>query len=377
MPPGLPIMFFMSTSLIRRIVVPASAGALFVLAACSPQVGELQRYGPDDYVAITQPGNVKPATAIEGDDKATGQLIGPHYSLQLAGYTVSEEVPADQVERYGFDRGPVTANKGTEFFLGVMASQTKADPKANAVLDVNGKQTPLDHVPDAGEAIAAVIPTDAPVKLSVTDEDRTQTLDLRDGTRSDEIAGFYTGKTTSKDLADYSEKGKATGDAGGNFVPVSRNIKLTMSVGAATRSPWDADKGWADDGKVWIKVPVSELTTDSVWGFDTSSNSHEPIMNWTLKERDMFSLTPKGGKAVDPQGKTTFKADDSRNPSTQAGDIQFDPASTDLVFQVPDKTTTATLKISPGGSMKAKWSDVSGKCTWDSKPDTKKLNIEF
>lgn len=372
-------MWPMSTSLIRRMTVPVLAGGLLVAVGCSQQNGDLMRYGPVDHAAVTQAKGVSPETTIDttGDDRP-GLLMGPHFKVQLGGFTVADSVPADQAALYGFSGGPVRAENGTEFFLAIVAADTTGGDKGvRAALDVDGTERPLDHVPTAGEAVAAVVPTGAKVALSVFDEDRGQSVNLRDGSRIKEIDGYYNGALRSEDPKDYSESGKATGDAGANYLPVSRTLHIKMNVGVATRDPWDDELGWADEGKVWVTVPISDMVTDSVWGFDTGKNSHEPIMTWKLKERDTFSLTPKDGKAVDPKGKQTFTADDTRELMDDKGYMTFDPNGTDLVFQVTAKATSMTLRITPKGSMKAKWADVSGKCTWDSKPDTGKISLKF
>lgn len=291
----------------------------------------------------------------------------------MAGYTASAEVPEDRAGVYGFD-APMAAPDDSEFFLAIMdgKSQVQSNQKVKAELKVNDKARPLTRLPGPSEAIAAVIPAKADVTLTVTDEERAQTINLRDGKREEQIDGYYNG-LESEDPSDYDSKGKVTADAGSGYQKEKRTLEISMKVAAAKKSPWLESEGWADKGKVWVEVPISGMTTDSVYGF--KPGSHEPGVDWTLKERDMFSLNPNEGKSVDSKGKETFKADQSSTPV--GTDSKFSPADVTLLFEVSDKTTKAELKISPGGKMKAVWANIDGKCSWDDKPSSKKIKLTF
>ncbi|HZE41255.1 MAG TPA: hypothetical protein VE172_20840 [Stackebrandtia sp.] len=368
----------MSTSLIRRAIVPVLALVLVTAAACTSQSAGLT--GPTDHVAITAAKNVKPATTVLADDDAkTGRLIGPHFSLAVAGYTTTTKVSDKQAKLYGFDSGPIKAAKGTQFFLAIMDASTDVKSGATAVLSVDGKDRKLKRLPSAGEAIAAVVPTKADVVLKATDEGRTQTINLRDGKRDSQIAGFYAGQPDSNDPQDYDASGKATGKAkssgGTEFEPETRTLHVSMTVGKATKSPWNADEKWAEEGDVWVSVPISDMTTDSVWGFKEHTN--EPIMTWKLKASKTFSLKPSGGHKAKTEADTTFTADKKQQPINESQDVKFNPDNATLLFQVPDNTTKTTLKITPGGSLKAIWSDRTGTCSWDKAPKTGEIDISF
>ena len=330
---------------------------------------------PAEHTTITKAKDLKPDKNISsGKDKA-GQLIGPHFKIALAGYTATEEVSDDNAGSFGLD-APMAAPDGSEFFMAVMddSSEARASSKVKAQLLVDDKKRDLDRLPGRSEAISAVVPSGSKVSLSVTDEKRTQVMNLRDGKRSEEEAGYYNAELKSSDLKDYEGKGKVTADAGSSYEKEKRTLHLNMEFGAAARMPWIADKGWADDGKVWVTIPVSNMTTDSVWGF--KEGSHQPGVDWTLKEKDLFSLNPDPGKATDSKGKTSFKADQD-SQTTDGKNSQFSPAEATLMFQIDEEASTAKLKVSPGGKLKAKWSNVSGKCTWNDKPSKKKIDVKF
>lgn len=367
----------MSSSYLRHALVPIAVAALFT-AACSTSA-TVEHYGKVGYAAVAKTGDAEPQKKIDPASDNTGALVGPHFAIQLAGYDVTDTVSAGDAKRYGYDKGPIAATKGNEFLLASMAKGSKVTDGAKAAVKVGSKTIKLKHVPKGNESVAVVVPKGKDATLVITDEDKSQSLNLRDGSRgSDAIAGFYNAGVKSEDPANYSEKGKANGDAGGSFLPETRTVNLKMAVDAATRSPWDEKLGWADKGKVWMIVPVSDMVTNSVWGFDTDKDSHEPILEWSLNEKELFSLTPSHGKAVKPDGKTKFTADDSRNPiDSKSGEMEFDPDSANIAFQVADDTKSATLEVKPSGTLKAKWADVRGSASWKSKPRSAKMTIEF
>lgn len=364
----------MPSSLLRRVAAPLVAAALLATAASCASVGGTLT-APAEHTVITKAKDLRPQKQLLSEDgDKPGLLIGPHYHLAVAGYTASGEVPEDQARVYGFD-APMAAPDDSEFFLAIMdgKSQVRSNEKVKAELKVDDKTRPLTRLPGPSEAIAAVIPAKAEVRLVVTDEEKSQTINLRDGKREEQIDGYYTGLESS-DPSDYDSKGKVTADAGANYQKEKRTLNIEMKVGVATKSPWIESVGWADDGKVWVSVPISGMTTDSVYGF--ARGSHEPGVDWTLKERELFSFNPNEGKTVDSKGKESFKADQS-STTTDGTYSPFSPDEVTLMFQVSDKTTKGELKISPRGKLKAVWANVNGKCTWDDKPSSKKIDLTF
>ncbi|CAM3404026.1 hypothetical protein STSO111631_17875 [Stackebrandtia soli] len=357
--------------------MPITLAVVLGLSACAAPTAGLHRYGPAGYVQLAVADGFTPASPIDTTaSDSPGRLTGPHYSLQATGYSVSRSVSAVDAARYGFGGGPVHATKGTEFFLAVFG-EGHAEPGATAELLVDGEATTLDRVPTHGETVAAVIPTDAPVLLRVTDADRSQTLDLRDGSRTEQIDAYYNAALRSQDPDDYKAKGKATGRPGGAYEPAQRSVSVSMAIGAAERAPWIDAKGWADDGKVWVSVPISDITTDAVYGFDTSEDSHEPMLYWKFAQDDVFSLNPDKGKKTTAAGNPTFTADVDSTVVPGSTDVRFDPVSVDLIFEVSEDATAATFTVAPTGKLTAVWKNVNGVGVWEDAPNTYTVDLEF
>jgi len=352
---------------------------LIVLAACGQATGQLQRYGATGHVAVGEAADIRPETRFDGSEAdRTGWLIGPNFALLVNGYTVTDTVEAAQAAVFGYgEAAPLHASVGTEFFAAfVDPASVVGVADLSASLIVGDTETPLERLPTGGQTIAAVIPVDAEVTLAVTDEDRTQRLSLRDGDRTDDVAGFYIGKTESVDPDDYDGHGTVIAEAGNGYLPASREVGITMAVETAQRSPWSAEHGWAEDGNVWISVPITGMSTDAVWGFDTADDSHEPKLYWELREAELFALAPADGDPVSANGKQTFVVD-ADAAYTGSADTEFTPREIRLWFQVPEDTVTATLRITPSGRLNAEWSDVTGSGSWDSEPESGEITLTF
>ncbi|HIW61980.1 MAG TPA: hypothetical protein H9881_05950 [Candidatus Stackebrandtia excrementipullorum] len=364
------------TSWFLRTAALATVG-LLTLTACGSPDARFQRYGNPGHVAIGQAADGGPAVAF--DAAATdqpGRLIGPHYSLLISGYSVTDVARDDTAAVYGFADGPVKADTDHELFAAyVDPSSVAPTVELDVVVVVGGEEIPLEHFPVGGETVAAVIPAGGDVVLAVTDEERTQRLDLRDGSRTDAVEAFYVGAPESPAAGDYEAVGVATGDAGAGFVPVDRDVSISMSVGAATRSPWNDEHGWAEDGTVWVGVEISDLATNAVWGFDRSEGSHEPMMYWVLDERDLFSLS-FGDDDASPVEDRSFTVD-ADTPFFGRDDSSFDPAEAVIVFEVPEAVTTVVLSVKPSGTLAAEWSDVAGSGSWKSKPESDEFEFSF
>lgn len=370
----------MSVPAVRHAVLPVALGALLAVAACSDDAPEVQEsvVAETDHLVVGDGEGVTPDTPTPdaADTPRPGWLVGPSFSLGVVGHTVADSVPADQAAAFGFEEGPVEAPEGHEFLLAVTDPDSEVDEELDAVLNVDGSEARLESLPHAGQTLAAVVPQEATAVLAVTDHERTQSLDLRSGERPSEIVGFYNAAATSDEPRNYSGSGEATGDPGDGYKSESRAFSIDMTLDSASRSPWHADRGWADEGQVWITVPVSNMRTDSVWGFDDGDDSNEPIITWEMDEQDVFSLEAGGDDAVASKGDTTFVADDDENP-VDGAKSPFDPASVDLLFEVSETADQAILEVAPGGDLNAVWVNADGPAEWDEEPEADRIGLEF
>ena len=364
------------SSWFSRVAVPATI-ALVTLAACGQTEARFQHHGTPGYVAIGTDGGTDPHVTFDpASAEQHGRIIGPNFSLTVSGYSVTYAADADDAAIYGFTDGPVTVAPEHELFAAFIAPDSiGATGDIDATVAVNDDEIPLDHLPGPGETLAAVVPVNADVVLTVTDEDRTQQLSLRHGTRPEAVEGFYTGRPESASPRGYQAAGVATGDAGSGYVPVDREVSISMTVGSAQRSPWHDEHGWAADDAVWVSVPVTDLATDAVWGFDTGGGSHEPKMYWELTEADLFRLT-FDGETAEPEGDTVFTVD-ADTPYEGGADSPFAPASADIVFEVPMDVLTVVFEVRPGGELAAEWADIAGSGSWKDRPEKGEFDFTF
>jgi hypothetical protein len=208
---------------------------------------------------------------LPGDD---ADLRGPHFMVDIdwiaTGLMIKEkptpEVPALTARR---------ATDGQELLLvAVTSEQTTGqfpigDKKLVTELVVDGKKTPLSMLPLAqpadglptlaeGALIVASVPREAPVELVVTDEGRSQSVDLRTGKRTASIDRYYGPAATllliNTDVPLTFAGGAAPLHVADHSIP-EINDKVAMLA------PWIPEQGWAADGHIWLVVPRPVLST--------------------------------------------------------------------------------------------------------------------
>lgn len=214
-------------------------------------------------------------------DSGEGFLEGPYFALKLSWLATGPAMPETRpfLASAG-DIEPRRAVDGQELLvIGVDAAirtgqwypTEKASPQAELV--VGDRTTPLKKLPLPPDAspldtnvdsaiLVASVPKGAPVRLRVTDEGRTQTLDVRTGQHaSDAIAGYY---------RPYLQKLRWNGDtsAGISVQGGLDHFRVPLGVGlegglepanidkpTALLAPYVPSKGWAPDGQAWLVVP--------------------------------------------------------------------------------------------------------------------------
>jgi hypothetical protein len=170
---------------------------------------------------------------------------------------------------------------------------------------------------------------EAQVRLRVADAGRTQTLDVRTGTRAaDAIPGYYRPTTRELDLDRRLPAGIIV-----RGVPYPLLLKVTEPIlilckAYAVLAPWTPQQGWASPGHAWLVLPSPVL--------DEQSPSQAPLVRLTVNEPAVFHVRlPDGTLIPEVGGRRTMASSD--------GMLDRNPA--DLVFTVPAGFTSGTYLV--------------------------------
>lgn len=193
-----------------------------------------------------------------GDDarvlEGGADLTGPHFAVSLLCAYSGEDALEQTAEAVPELEDLPQLVGGAELLIDQVALAATYEPQASgdvsAWIDVEGERLDLEALPEPGAYLAVSVPEGADAVLWVEDEGRAQGLDLRSGSQVEPVAAYY------------SEIGTGPVDLGGyeyedvRVVGSSNAYRLTCGSawGTAARSVWEADRGWAADGKVYLRV---------------------------------------------------------------------------------------------------------------------------
>jgi len=255
---------------------------------------------------VTSPALFAGSGAITPGD---GRLITPHLALQVVStwttgtldtttggpFDVPEESQAAEgqellvVQVSARDLRPTYSPVDAQTGAVVAATSVVVDGVATPVELFSGYQDIADLwlSPDAG--ILLSVPVDAPVLLSVTDAERTASVDLRTGERlQDEatLAGAPYYRSTVEQLA-----GSATVEGpftNPGYYPLGGTVTIDWDDDAAYFSlqPWTPASGWAPAGRVWGTAQL-KATISSAFPVELR---YDPAQ--------VFTLTPAGGQPI-------------------------------------------------------------------------------
>ncbi|MEV0645207.1 hypothetical protein AB0I28_08075 [Phytomonospora sp. NPDC050363] len=294
-----------------------------------------------------------------------GLLIGADFYLKQRAVSVTGEVSAGDADRYGLP-GPLLAPAGYEILLTQVATSQCSDWRDNggapvSRLAVGERTVELSDPLECGDLLAVVVPAGAPVALSVSTAGRSQTLNLRDGTRAGEVAEFYGFAEYVAFTGAYEASGDVTAKG------VTRDVSLSLGFATASRGPWDRVAGkWAAEGKVWLRLGLT-CSSNAYWGFSPDVAKHEPAVEWRLAVRDSYSLAV-AGETVRPAN------DDVDDLSDRAGQ---GATCAGPVFEIPAGAGGATLGVHPDGPMRAIWSDAEAATRWSKPPAPAEYAVSF
>lgn len=276
---------------------------------------------PADYVG---PGPSSRPAGAEAFDGRAARLAGPHFTVVFTSVTVTDVLENFRHTAPGQEFLQLTTLTPT---LGDVPSPT--DP-VTARLEVNGQIRPvaLRDVQTSGLTVSA--PKATPVVLHVSDEGRTQSIDLRIGYRmSDAIPGYYPARLVGWRGGDYSEIGRSDVDG----CRRATNLLLGFDEHETVLLPWGPRLGWARPGKAWLPLSYSNgISPITLPDYDRVTDwpyvcANEVNFHWDLS----------GSVALQLPGGTV------RPVQVTSG------ASGTVVFQVPITLTRAALVVRPTG----------------------------
>jgi hypothetical protein len=274
----------------RRRFIGVLAAALVLAAGCTTAPTPPTR--PADYLKDFC-GFAAPSATVSG--RGPFRLTGPHFDLSFTG---------SQVLTY--DDELYRPAPGHEFLcvsgwtgeLGIGSYKMENDDKVSARIVIDGALRPLKDLPTGGLMLS--VPTGHPVALQVTDDGRTQSLDLRTGERGqDAIAGYYRPHDLQVSAADYDATARVTYH--GTQLDVRAQLNLSGLGGSV--EPWLPSRGWAPAGTAWLVLTglrvssgtsliAKKVTAANVWGLFAS---------YWLDQRRSFTVTPAGGHPIGPE----------------------------------------------------------------------------
>ncbi|GAB2588412.1 hypothetical protein Aab01nite_43160 [Paractinoplanes abujensis] len=323
----------------------ALAALAGLTAACSAGAAENTGTGPggsaETLGLYSSGGAAAPVTqlGLPATELKDAYLVSPHQTIAFARWAVVPELTSDQLtaaglEIRGRDSFPVAdqqlrAPEGHELFIvdaenpgTIPVSQKDQMTKVGFALVVGGQRRDLGnslfsyHLRDA---LLAVVPAGAEVRLDLTDEGRTQSLDLRTGRRINAAAAFYPVREGS---AGPSERWRYRGST---YTSISASLHAKLS-------PWTEEKGWAPAGRAWLTGKVT-ITVSSIKLPDTSKAVRTPAAIQVDLGRDL-RLSGSGVPArLWPAGTTVLAAD------PLAPGIPEEATSRAFTVSVPEKLT--------------------------------------
>lgn len=215
---------------------------------------------PDSYAEVltTRYGRDLGAVGIGNGhpfDAAATWLRGPHFALALAESAGVSWVTDKAAVQFGTasNRG-VRPGAGRELLVARFATAPLPVPYdgGNPVAEVvvGDEHRSLKGAVNAGSVIAVSVPVGGAASLSVTDEGRTQSVDLRTGAVSGRIDGY------AEELYDgVSGMGGWINAPGIGKTPVSLSLELKLA-------PFVPGRGWAAAGRAWLTYTATASLLD-------------------------------------------------------------------------------------------------------------------
>ncbi|SDD22625.1 hypothetical protein [Glycomyces harbinensis] len=340
--------------------VLAAAAALSVSACGEAPTGTLHTRAGYTVTSDEVPVSVCPA---EGEHRFAGDeglLVGAHFALRVECVASFAEIPADFQLEYvlGENVQLYSPEPGYEFTLVQFAPDPgKAPPftvndggDLSATLKVGDEEWDFNGaVPAPGAVYLTVAKKDAPISLEVVDAERTQTIDMRERTRTGLIEALYNGSTNivNTDVVENSVDGyTSTGSYEYWFDDWQYSTQFTV-----TREVFEPDTGWvAEPDRARLGITFGWLHSGS--GLEWSIDPEEAL------------------KVSGPEGALTATAVDHVDEDWSDGiwrtyTLQYDVPASALAFE---------LKFHPEGPVQWPEEDISLPITGDKTHD---ISVSF
>lgn len=220
--------------------------------------------------------------------------------------------------------------------------------EAKASVSVDGKQIPFKDKLSPQGAIIVSAPEGAKITLNIERLGITQSIDFKTATR------------TTTGVADvwYKETVATLGNpvVSETFLIQGKNVKLDYSVTGATRTAYDTEGKWADDGKSsWVIVDGKKPK----WTIPDNGGTDNVTQKFTLKDAAGKEYPPveskdPGGDALHLEFKVPSNIDafllklDSSTDITYFGETQGTAAITSEKVQI-----TFTPRVTPSATPSA------------------------
>jgi hypothetical protein len=313
---------------IRKLAAIGVFMALLVglSSACS---GQPQK--PRSFLEIRPYDGSEPSLLVDYASAEESLLFGPHFGLVADWTATFESLSAEDAKRLGFTASPegFRSADGHEFVVMQLGSTQfekgrwsgHADHSGlTAHLSIGDRRKDLDNVPGPGTLIVASVPTSAPVKLTVTDEGRNFSLDLR--TAEPDPHGYRIASQTVNES--YEESGVVNTPFG------SVNLGVDITIAQVSHEPYIPGLGWARKGRRWLRLSLSQASSTGVQG--------TPAVGFFLDAKKTFALKV-GGKKVRPRGRLINTA------------VPIATAPYSVIFDVPESFSSGELAVTPDGPM--------------------------
>ncbi|MFL6120063.1 hypothetical protein [Actinophytocola sp.] len=260
-------------------------------------------------------------------DSARARLTGPHFTVGFTSLEITTTAGIDYRAADGYELlrlSPV---------LATTASAPTEDVGAEVVVD--GRAHRIDAGKVAAGGLTVSVRKGHTATLRITDEGRTQSLDLRTGERGrDAIPGYYPRVTLSWPDDDYHEIGKTT--SGG--CRRQTNLTALFFPTESAVEPWTPELGWAKPGRGWLAISYSSIVAPITVPADPRNIA------------DLAACTDLLNFTWDLARSVAVRTADGEAAPTRVEDVGGHGA---FVFDVPLSTRTATLLVHPAGTYDA------------------------